>query len=710
MKRSLTQNKTIPPCLADSPETLTNPSAKEETTSKLNNDVARRARATVLGIAALSAGVFFPSQGEEALAAESSLNTLPITTKAPTNSDTEDAVSVVAANSVVVQESVTANTTPAVITPALIKHRVKDGDTLWDISQDYGLTPEAIAASNAIQSESVLAIGQTLKIPTVNGIAASEDDRPAETLVARHQPDASALVSSTPESVSEDSVVVPGTLDHLLNPRQDASELDLISPQVATEEQAAPLESLSVGEAVASPTTPTLSSDTNTRTREGDVPRIIASSSSESASTFSFNTEAFTQTERPAEDSVVIPETVVETTAEEPVAQNPESVIVAATQVGGSTTSRDSVFVPPTAVTGSVYLVQPGDTLDVIANRYGVSRAELMQANNIRNPHNLQINQELRIPRSEMVRTLVSQTPTVIYNGGEETSDSESTLVAQTPAATVASNLEDPANPYVERMANEIRRMREEYRAQRDRQTSSDYTESSHESSPQVAATPEPAPVNPEWQRQRTQASTSSVPSTTVVAEEVRQPQLTRTTVQRPNPQPSVVAAAPAPVQGYNRLLQLPSGQAVEPQLPPLQDRDQYLPERPPEFNGYIWPARGVLTSGYGPRWGRMHRGIDIAAPTGTPIYAAAAGEVITAGWNSGGYGNLVDIRHPDGSMTRYAHNSRLLVRPGQRVEQGQKIALMGSTGFSTGPHLHFEVHPAGRGAVNPMAFLPRNR
>jgi murein DD-endopeptidase MepM/ murein hydrolase activator NlpD len=93
-------------------------------------------------------------------------------------------------------------------------------------------------------------------------------------------------------------------------------------------------------------------------------------------------------------------------------------------------------------------------------------------------------------------------------------------------------------------------------------------------------------------------------------------------------------------------------------------------------------------TSGYGWRWGRMHRGIDIAGPVGTPIMAAASGVVVRSGWNSGGYGNLVDIRHADGSMTRYAHNSRLLVREGQQVRQGQQIAEMGSTGFSTGPHV----------------------
>jgi murein DD-endopeptidase MepM/ murein hydrolase activator NlpD len=105
-----------------------------------------------------------------------------------------------------------------------------------------------------------------------------------------------------------------------------------------------------------------------------------------------------------------------------------------------------------------------------------------------------------------------------------------------------------------------------------------------------------------------------------------------------------------------------------------------------------------------------MHRGIDIAAPTGTPIFAAAPGVVVYARWNSGGYGNLVDIRHADGSLTRYGHNSRILVQEGQVVEQGQHISAMGSTGFSTGPHLHFEIHPPGRGAVNPMAFLPRRR
>jgi len=149
-------------------------------------------------------------------------------------------------------------------------------------------------------------------------------------------------------------------------------------------------------------------------------------------------------------------------------------------------------------------------------------------------------------------------------------------------------------------------------------------------------------------------------------------------------------------------------GKMVSPDLPPLPGADRFLPNGAEASKGYIWPAKGVLTSGYGWRWGRMHKGIDIAAPVGTPIVAAASGVVITAGWNSGGYGNLVEIQHPDGSVTLYAHNNRLLVRKGQQVGQGEQIAEMGSTGYSTGPHSHFEVHLPAKGAVNPIAYLPR--
>lgn len=167
-----------------------------------------------------------------------------------------------------------------------------------------------------------------------------------------------------------------------------------------------------------------------------------------------------------------------------------------------------------------------------------------------------------------------------------------------------------------------------------------------------------------------------------------------------------LLAAAPLGSEVYAPIVERPEGRLVSPEMPVMPDQEEYLPEVPNRFNGYIWPARGVLTSGYGWRWGRMHRGIDVAGPVGTPIFAAAPGVVVRSGWNSGGYGKLVDIRHADGSLTRYAHNSRLLVEAGQQVRQGQQIAEMGSTGYSTGPHLHFEIHLPDRGAVNPMAHL----
>ena len=120
-----------------------------------------------------------------------------------------------------------------------------------------------------------------------------------------------------------------------------------------------------------------------------------------------------------------------------------------------------------------------------------------------------------------------------------------------------------------------------------------------------------------------------------------------------------------------------------------------------------IWPTNGVVTSPYGLRWGGtdFHPGMDIANDLGTPIVATADGVVEYAGWNSGGYGNMVDINHGNGIMTRYGHASQVVVTAGQYVKRGQLIAYMGSTGFSTGPHVHYEVHVNGQ-RVNPISYL----
>jgi len=123
-----------------------------------------------------------------------------------------------------------------------------------------------------------------------------------------------------------------------------------------------------------------------------------------------------------------------------------------------------------------------------------------------------------------------------------------------------------------------------------------------------------------------------------------------------------------------------------------------------PSAAGLIWPCDGVVVSGFGMRWGRLHEGIDIGCAYGTPNRAAAAGTVIYSAW-LGGYGNLIVLDHGNGLSTAYAHASSLLVGVGQTVSQGETVSLVGSTGNSSGPHLHFEVRVNGE-AVDPLLYL----
>jgi murein DD-endopeptidase MepM/ murein hydrolase activator NlpD len=120
---------------------------------------------------------------------------------------------------------------------------------------------------------------------------------------------------------------------------------------------------------------------------------------------------------------------------------------------------------------------------------------------------------------------------------------------------------------------------------------------------------------------------------------------------------------------------------------------------------GWAWPADGPVTSGFGHRWGRLHAGIDIGAPTGAPIVAAKDGVVSYAGV-MGGYGNIIVIDHGGGMTTRYAHQSRLGAGVGQSVSAGEQVGYIGSTGNSTGPHLHFEVRINDQ-PQDPIGYLP---
>ena len=129
----------------------------------------------------------------------------------------------------------------------------------------------------------------------------------------------------------------------------------------------------------------------------------------------------------------------------------------------------------------------------------------------------------------------------------------------------------------------------------------------------------------------------------------------------------------------------------------------------PKEYAGGMrWPLdAGIVSSEYGGRWGKLHKGIDIAADKGEPVYAMADGEVIYAGDGLRGYGNVVIIKHDQHLSSLYAHNTTLKVKLGDRVHQGSLIALLGSTGHSTGPHVHFEIRRDDL-ALNPRLMLPK--
>ena len=118
----------------------------------------------------------------------------------------------------------------------------------------------------------------------------------------------------------------------------------------------------------------------------------------------------------------------------------------------------------------------------------------------------------------------------------------------------------------------------------------------------------------------------------------------------------------------------------------------------------YVRPGLGRRTSAYGRRWGRLHAGVDLAAGAGSPVRAVTRGVVQSARRESG-YGLCVRVRHPDGTVSVYAHMSKLLVRAGEKVSAGERVGLEGNTGRSTGPHLHFEIRINGT-PVNPSAWL----
>lgn len=314
-----------------------------------------------------------------------------------------------------------------------------------------------------------------------------------------------------------------------------------------------------------------------------------------------------------------------------------------------------------------IHQVQAGDTINRIAKMYRVTKDEIVKLNQLTNSNVIFVNQQLKIPvanspdlaKVERRSPVVVSSPQKTDNKADE-ANSENNSVKLAQLATTSAELNSEGsntsaslpNSRIARLKAELDLLRKQYR----------------EESPPIPSR----------------------------LDAVDLPPITNT--EKPNTLPTAKVDPQIPNNPTSDLLE----DAIALTLPPLPPSTEYLPRA---FEGYIWPAQGVLTSGYGWRWGRIHQGIDIAAPIGTPIVAAASGKVINVGYQSG-YGNLVKLEHLDGSVTVYAHNHRNLVTHGQWVEQGEKIAEMGNTGHSTGPHVHFEIITKDRKAIDPLALL----
>jgi murein DD-endopeptidase MepM/ murein hydrolase activator NlpD len=225
---------------------------------------------------------------------------------------------------------------------------------------------------------------------------------------------------------------------------------------------------------------------------------------------------------------------------------------------------------------------------------------------------------------------------------------------------------------------------------------------------PVAMRAPEPAPSSTSTSRP------SGMPSTLGFAEPLEAPQASPV-IDPSLESPYLDATAPsstptAPSDLIDDIdIEIPDNQSAANIKPPPNIGDTPSYSRSEKV---LWPLSGTLTSRFGwrrLRGNRFHTGIDLAAPTGTRVYAALSGRIEFAGWNRQGYGYLVIVRGWDNRQYYYGHNSRLLVKRGQWVRQGQIISRVGSTGFSTGPHLHFEIRVAGK-AKNPLAYLPSSR
>lgn len=334
--------------------------------------------------------------------------------------------------------------------------------------------------------------------------------------------------------------------------------------------------------------------------------------------------------------------------------------------------NNQSLSKPSSTTSLLVYQVKKGDTITKIASQYQIPSHELIELNQITDSNIIFVDQRLQIPLTEIKNHHSPHEAIAKLNSGINPSkSSKSTVDKSFQSKTTRTNVISSGDstpiedPYITNLRAEIEQIREQNQLQDAAQNTPKPKLQVIDNADTASLVSVTKDVTKEQPMQRAKSNSLKSSATSISANLIKESSLAL-------------------------------------KLPPLPSSQAYLPNI---FDGYAWPAEGVLTSGYGWRWGRMHEGIDIAAPIGTPVLAAAAGVVTGSGWHEG-YGNLVKLEHLDGSVTLYAHNNRNLVIHGQQVKQGEQIAEMGNTGFSTGSHLHFEIHLRNEQIVDPLTLL----
>ncbi len=593
-------------------------------------------------------------------------------------------------------------------------HVIQSGETLYGIARAYSISVDQLASVNSISKNTSVIAGNTLKVPS---------GAIAPTAIAQGPGAAKTLSMVSAQTGGADAAIAE------LRQRREALRQSLRSSAKPAQPSAVPAVDLSQ----LTPYRVKAGDTVDSIARQFSVKRtdLLAVNRLENPNVLKVDQNiAIPQSAaKPAsanlsdaaevrQEIASIAEAAVEATASAEAGELELPKVVAAARSGSvAAPSRPiEAFKPVTAGSSQLtHRVESGETLATIARGYGISLKSLSASNRISDPDIIFVGQQLKLPAgTTAVQAVAVRTQAV------------ASVQAEAPKAVVppVSSVD-----YVDSLMSEIRDLRQKYQSGQS-SVAAKPAEVAPAAPVKVSVAPKPvaapkpvvapkpvAVVKPVAKPAPVVAAKPAPSRTTLPARgsvsakpQSVSPQDIKVTLPLPEQvavgEPQLVASASLGSQSYEPLAQSILRQSVSPELPPLMS-DPFLPGQ--ASNGFIWPAEGVLTSGYGWRWGRMHKGLDIAGPTGTPINAAADGVVTYAAWASG-YGNLVEITHPDGSVTMYAHNNRNVVREGERVRQGQHIADMGSTGRSTGPHLHFEIRPSGQGAVNPAALLPSKR